>query len=194
MKKLSRYMLKNIENNLIQAFDSTNEKQLNQGREWYIKANEICKDLAQRFNTDTMTAAAVISALSPRNKWERNILDAYSVFQAVKDGKGPESVKVCTFNNNKERAFKIASGETTITKDSLKTYNFMQNIANLSDEHVTVDIWHLRACFNKSIKIFNTKVGALAYQQIKNVTVKAAQMFNLKPFELQAAIWVSIRQ
>lgn len=187
-------MLKNIENNLIQAFDSTNEKQLNQGREWYIKANEICKDLAQRFNTDTMTAAAVISALSPRNKWERNILDAYSVFQAVKDGKGPESVKVCTFNNNKERAFKIASGETTITKDSLKTYNFMQNIANLSDEHVTVDIWHLRACFNKSIKIFNTKVGALAYQQIKNVTVKAAQMFNLKPFELQAAIWVSIRQ
>lgn len=194
MKQLSKYKLKKISNNLDQLFDQATAQDIKNGLNWYKEANNICKDIAIKYNTTTMTAAGVISALSPRNKWDQNIKDTYTVFEAVKNNLGPEDVKVCTFNKNKFKAFAIAKNEIFITDKSLKTFNFVNNIANLDSNYLTVDIWHLRACLGKKIKIDSASIGRIAYKQIKALTIKKAQNLGLKGFELQAVLWVLMQR
>ena len=193
MKKLNKYQLTKISKNLDYYFDSATGDDMKHGLNWYNEAHEICKDIAQKYNSNTLTVAQVMSALSPRNKWEQNIKDTKKVFQAIKEGLGPESIRVCTFHSNKFKAYNIINSNTVITDKSLKTYNFVYNMGVLSPEHLTVDIWHLRACFRKSIKIDSANIGRLAYEQIKSLTIKKANKIGLTGYQYQAVIWSAIR-
>ena len=189
MKKLNKSQLNKISKNLDKWFNLATKEEISEGFQWYKKANDICKDIAQKFNTSELIAASVISALSPRNKWEQNIKDAYKVFQAVQEGNEANDIKVCTFHTNKFKAFEIAKGNKVISADSQKTFAFVNNIAYLDNNFVTTDVWHLRACFNKTIG----SCGKLAYNQIQKLTIKKADKLGLKGFEYQAIIWASIR-
>lgn len=193
MKKLTPYQLNKISKNLDYYFNKATKEEIKEGKEWYKNANDICKDIATKYNTTTLIAAQVISALSPRNKWRQNIKDTYKVFEAVKFGIHPEDIKVCTFHSNKFKAFNIIANNIQITDKSLKTFNFVHNIAFLSNNHLTIDIWHLRACFSRMIQIDKASIGRIAYQQIKSLTIKKANTLGLKGYQYQAIIWNSIR-
>jgi len=182
MKKLSRYQLNKISLNLDKWFNMATDNEIKKGLKWYADANKIVKIISNpilKFNTTEIIAASVLSALSPRNKWEQNIKDTIKVFQAIKDGKTAEQIKVCTFHTNKFKAFEIAKGNKTITKDSQKTFAFVNNIAHLDNNFVTIDVWHLRACFNKTMG----PCGKLAYEQIQKLTIKKADKLGLKGYE-----------
>jgi len=193
MKKLTPYQLTKISRNLDYYFNKATKNEIKTGLSWYKDANDICKDIATKYNTTTLIAAQVISALSPRNKWDKNIKDSYKVFDAIKNGIPAESIKVSTFHTNKFKSYAIINNNVQITDKSLKTYNFVNNIALLSNDHLTIDIWHLRACFSRIIKIDKANIGRIAYQQIKEVTIKKANKLGIKGYELQAIIWGSIR-
>ena len=193
MKKLTPYQLTKISRNLDYYFNKATKQEIKTGLNWYKDANNICKDIATKYNTTTLIAAQVISALSPRNKWDKNIKDSYKVFEAIKNGIPAESIKVSTFHTNKFKSYAIINNNVQITDKSLKTYNFVNNIALLSENHITIDIWHLRACFSRIIKIDKANVGRVAYQQIKELTIKKANKLGIKGYELQAIIWGSIR-
>ena len=182
-------MAKKIRENLRMYFDLASQDQIESGKYWYYNAHDICTELAGKHYT-TEQVAGVISALSPRNKWERNIIDAGTVLRAVNDGLLPEYVKVCTFNTNKFKAFEIAKGNRTITDVSRKTYAFIRNIAGLDPDRVTVDVWHLRACFGKTI---DTGLTPKRYDIIEAITLDEAKRVGLKGFEYQAIIWEVVR-
>ena len=191
MRKLEKNQIRSIKRNLNFFFDQATNKDIKDGIAWYKNANIEANKIAKKYNLDVYKVAQVISALSPRNKWIQNLKDADKLCEAFTLGIHPTSIKVCTFHSNKFRAFNILANNTQITINSLKTYNFVNNIAFLSDQHVTVDIWHLRACFKNNIKINNSNIGKLAYQQIKDITINLANKLGLKPFELQAILWIS---
>ena len=191
MRKLEKNQLRSIKRNLNFFFDQATNKDIKEGIAWYKNANNEAKKIAKKYNLDVYKVAQVISALSPRNKWKQNIKDADKLCEAYILGLHPTDIKVCTFHSNKFRAYNILADNKTITINSLKTYNFVNNIAFLSDQHVTVDIWHLRSCFKNNIKINNANIGKLAYEQIKNITINLANKLGLKPFELQAILWLS---
>jgi len=189
LKDITPYMAKKIRENLRMYFDLASQDQIESGKQWYYSASDICNELAgDHFTTEQV--AGVISALSPRNKWERNIIDAGTVLRAVVDGLLPEHVKVCTFNTNKFKAFEIAKGNRTITDVSRKTYAFIRNIARLDPARVTVDVWHLRACFGKTI---DTGLTPKRYDIIEAITLDEAKKVGLKGFEYQAIIWEVVR-
>jgi len=193
MKKLTPYQLSKISKNLDYYFNKATKEEIKEGKEWYLNAHDICKDIATKYDTTTLIAAQVISALSPRNKWKQNVKDTYKVFEAVKFGIHPEDIKVCTFHTNKFKAFNIISNNVQITDKSLKTFNFVHNIAFLSNNHLTIDIWHLRSCFSRMMQIDKASIGRIAYQQIKSLTIKKANILGLKGYQYQAVIWGSIR-
>jgi len=193
MKKLSSYKLKKISKNLDYFFNLATNKEIKEGKDWYKVANKFCIDTANKFNTNPFLVASVVSALSPRNKWNQNLKDTLKVLQAVKDNKQPEEIKVCTFHKNKFKAFNIAKGLQEINKDSPKTYNFVNNIAYLSNKHIAVDIWHIRGCLREFKSIGSSQIGKVAYNQIKGLTIKKANKLGLKGYELQAIIWLSVQ-
>ncbi len=194
MRKLTPYQLKKISKNLDKLFNKATSKQIKDGKDWYKTAYDICIDASLKYNKTVLQCASVLSALSPRNKWEQNIKDMHTVLDAVNSNKQPEDIKVCTFHNNKFKAFALAKGQIEFTeKGSLKTFNFVNNISSLSNEFLTVDIWHLRACFDTIIKIDSASIGKIAYGQIKKLTIKKANKIGLKGYEYQAIIWGAIQ-
>ena len=191
MKKLSKYKLKKISNNLDHFFNIASDQEILAGQNWYKNANLEANKIAKKYDLDIYKVAQVISALSPRNKWEQNLKDADKVSEAFNLGLHPTDIKVCTFHSNKFKAFNILANNLQITNNSLKTFNFVNNIAYLNNDFLTIDIWHLRACFNNMIKINNAAIGKIAYEQIKQLTLKKATKLGLKGFELQAILWLS---
>ena len=189
MRKLTKYQLQKISRNLDKYFNMATDEDIQLGLVWYQQANDICKDIAQKYDTTTFVASGVISALSPRNKWHKNIQDAYTVFESVKNNIEAVDTKVSTFHTNKFKAFAIAQGKVTITRESKKTFAFCENIANLNENYITVDVWHLRACFDKTMD----SIGDLAYEQLQKITLSKAKKLGLKGFEYQAIIWGSIQ-
>ena len=140
MKKLSNYKKQKISENLEYFFNKVSEDDYNEGLVWYQTANDIVQNLSKKYNFQPLVVANVLSALSPRNKWERNIFDTEQVLKAVNEGKDHDSVKVCTFNNNKIKAFELAQGnrEGIEYSKSPKTHSFVRNIAELNENFVTV--------------------------------------------------------
>ena len=66
----------------------------------------------------------------------------------------------------------------------------MNNIARLDGNFVTVDLWHLRACFNTTIK---TGLTPKNYDTIQQITIEEATKVGLSGYEYQAIIWETLR-
>lgn len=192
LKKLTPYYKAKARASLKDYFDLATEDHIEVGTAWYSIANHFVKDLSTELEAFTPNQiAGVISALSPRNKWERNLYDAKQVLRAVEEDKDPEDVKVCTFNSNKYKAFDIARGNQKIDKSSRKTYSFVKNIAYLDSNYVTIDVWHLRAMFGKTVQ---SGLTPSRYDELAKITIEEASEVGLLGYQYQAIIWECIRE
>jgi len=172
---------------------TTEEREL--GKTWYNEAKEYVNTLSEKFNIQPIICAGVVSALSPNNRWERNKIDAHAVLEATVYNISPDAVKVCTYNHNKDKAFSIAKGNREILERSPKTYAFAHNISGLDTNKVTIDKWHLRAIQtrSKSPKYCKTTITPLQYKLLEKDCQRVAGKYSLIPSELQAIVWVTIR-
>jgi hypothetical protein len=188
MKKLEKNQLAKVSRNLEKLFNHATIEDIVNGKDWYYEAHKWCKNTTMEYDNifSPMAVASVLSALSPNNKWEQNKKDVYKVLSAVMMNWKAEDIKVCTFHSNKYKAFEIAKGNLFIDISARKTFSFVNNISELNDRYVTIDLWHLRACFGKTM----TSLGMLAYQQLEKLTINKAQKVGMKGFEYQAIIWL----
>jgi hypothetical protein len=189
MRKLTNNQLLNVSKNLDKYFNLATDEQIADGLNWYKDANLFCIETAKQFGTTSSLVASIVSALSPRNRWSQNLKDTITVLKAVKNNLGPTDIKVCTFHTNKFKAFALANGQTDITNDSRKTYAFVRNVGQLDADRVTIDVWHLRACFGQNMGA----IGKLAYDQLEALTIKKAKKLGLKGYQYQAILWCSIQ-
>lgn len=99
--------------NILAVFFSATDLEIINGVEWYHAANKAAAIMAHRYGVTMKTAAGVIAALSPNNRWERNLSDADSMIRAHSTGdyNAADSIKVGTYNANKIKALKILSGD-----------------------------------------------------------------------------------
>lgn len=173
---------------LIKRYKQATKAQHQGGLDWYFKANDICYKLAAKYNTTPMKVAGIIAALSPRNKWERNIQDAESV---LKHGM---KARCCTTHTFKQKAVDILAlpdclpyAITYILKGP-KITNFFWNIYKPNDSKlVTLDSWAFRAAgLSDNPKVKERRECTKAYLDV-------AKEVGLKPHQLQAIVWVQIR-
>ena len=190
LPELTKSTETSVRKRLRHLFNQSDEQSQKSGRDWYKSANKICLNFAIKYDYAPEVVANVLSSLSPRNKWERNIIDCENVLKAVRLGIGPEQVKVCTFNTNKFKAFAFANGGSSIKTTSPKTFAFVRNIAELDDTKVTIDVWHLRACFGETIE---TGLTPKKYKRLEAITIQEAKKLGLKGYEFQAIVWEVIR-
>lgn len=184
-----------IQANLLRWFELASDEQIKNGKNWYVDAMNFASYLAEKYDIDKYIAATVISALSPNNKWERNKVDAEAVIKAFQNGILPESIKVCTYNANKLKAFNALDGQL-ISEKSPKTHAFSMNVGLNSADHITIDKWHLRACVIKpkeGIQECSESCTNVQYRRIEKITALLAKKLGLKGYELQAIVWVTIK-
>lgn len=196
-KSVSKNTDLEIRENLLKWFYAAKSDEYEAGLNWYSEAQQFTNKLAKTYDLDPYKVAGVVSALSPNNKWERNKIDAETVVKAHLSGIGPDSVKVCTYNANKLKAFEILRGNAEITAKSPKTHAFAMNVGLNSPEHITVDKWHLRACVVgplDGIKDCAESCTGVQYRRVEAITASLAKDLNLAGYELQAIIWVTIKR
>ena len=98
--------------NILAVYNLANVGDRIEGASWYGTAKKHAQALADQYGIHVDTAAGVIAALSPRNKWERNLADAENLIRVFTlDPESVGSVKVCTFGGNKAKAIKILEVE-----------------------------------------------------------------------------------
>lgn len=213
-KKLSEISNRSIKLNLMKWIESSNEEQVANGKNWYNDAKEFCESIAKKYKLDSYTVATVVSCLSPNNKWEQNKKDAISTiktfvywnsgntitgFKLKKESQLEQylkTIKCCTYKANRKKAWEALEQGLEIQKSSPKTHSFAMNIARNSSEHITIDKWHLRACQVSPIskkRDLQESCTPLQYRNIERITSEVAEIYNLKGYELQAIIWLTIK-
>lgn len=179
-------LTRNIHNTLLQASDDDYESGLN----WYNSAHTIARKLGRKYGLDYVKTAGVLSALSPRNKWQRNVADADNLL-------ADETVKVSTFNANKTKAIDIKNGANIPqTLKGNKTVSFWKNIVNPGcAETVTVDTWAYIVA-NGPLPD-DTKLSGLTdntYNELVQAYKNVAAIVGLLPQQVQAITWIVVRR
>jgi len=183
------------------------EADIQHGKYWYQRA----KDLALRLTTvyDGVTieqVCGVIAALSPNNKWERNCNDAEAMIKAHWLGADPTTVKVCTFNKNKDKAAKILLMESPDSEaieeilNGRKVTAFFRCILGFEDT-VCVDGHAYAIWLGHRVPTTKTpSISATLYQTITRAYVNTSKDSvsvcgeRLTPAEVQAVTWVTYRR
>lgn len=177
-----------------------------EGTVWYNNAHDICKDISDFYMVPLSQVVGVVSALSPNNKWDRNITDAEQIIRAY--CLGYDYPKVCTFNGQKDKAITIlecdidSSDNICAILKGNKTIAFFRGI--LTDgkcDEITVDghafnIWRgmytslneVPAISNKLYKTISDcyRTAAVEINRIEGTSYSAAQ--------IQAITWVTHRR
>jgi len=199
MHKLSIVDLsdRQIKNRLLSWYNAASDDQINRGISWYSEAQAFTQTLAKQFKIEPYVAACVVSCLSPSVKWSRNKIDAFNIIEAYTKGNDPHAVTVCTYGQNKTKAIKILNEQAQLLSVSPKTHSFAMNIAKLSRDHVTVDRWHMRACtiaHNGKHRAVVESPTAKQYRRVERITAELAHQICIAGFELQAVIWLVVRE
>jgi hypothetical protein len=181
---------------LIDHYEQSSENEKREGLVWYKEAHDYCADLASLTGIELKVSAAVVSVLSPRNKWPRNKQDAKSLIEAHQAGRPMDSFSVCTFTGNKRRAWELISDPSGFDPDKffkgLKTRCFWDNIVFPDSQRVTIDTWAARAAYNTKGN-WQRSLKATEYRQLEKQYQTAAKEVDLTPKDFQAVVWVRLR-
>lgn len=189
--------------NILTVFQLATPEEIEHGVTWYASAHCQCLDISENLDLPLNVVVGVVAALSPNNKWERNVDNARDLCTAYINGDSMESVKVSTYGKMKEKAWSILESNPTYD-ETIKILNgqkivcFYQNI--MGENTCTVDghaynIYHAsRQSLTGSISI-----GKIEYHLIQDAYRKAGESVlvhgrELKAYEMQAVTWVAWRR
>lgn len=169
------------------------------GMSWYERANQSACKIAKRHRVSLECAIGVVSALSPRNPWEYNLIAADVCLQVVSTGGDAKDFKVRTFNGNKEKAVAIAKGLSPLDiLSGNKTRDFYQNILDPSHSTIVVVDGHAahialgRMAALEQAPALSDKCYAFfadCYRQACNEINSESLFADILPSQVQAVTW-----
>jgi hypothetical protein len=91
-------------NNIKAVYALASVDEIITGTHWYEHAKEAAQRLSDTYGFTESVCIGVIAALSPRNKWSRNLVDAENLIEAYNaDPNSAQHVKVCTSTKTNRR-------------------------------------------------------------------------------------------
>jgi len=187
--------------NILSVYNLANAGDLTTGLSWYHQALAVAKTIATRYGIHPHEAAGVIAALSPRNRWERNLQDAENLIAAyaAAGAEGCAKIKVCTFSANKAKAIRILEAGCITDADVIKILSgpklteFYSCIVGISD--VCIDGHAYAIWFGERVTLENVpSIGVKLRREIKADYRKAAEILGVSPAQCQAVTWCAWRR
>jgi hypothetical protein len=155
------------------------------GRLWYSRARESVDDVAREFLVPHQRVAGIVAALSPRNRWERNVSDARDLLRY-----GP-AARVGTVGAHKRAALLIMRGEPwRLVLKGPKTRAFAAALAG-DDEAAVIDVWMARALTGGRR---DTPRSGADYQDMADAVRYVAAREFIEVTSLQATAWIVARR
>lgn len=190
--------------NILAVYDMATPEEIREGIVWYASALAECKRISIDYSVPLNTVDGVVAALSPNNKWNRNIVNARDMVEAYVNGDGIESFKVSTYTKMKEKAWSILEYGTASDVEIIeilkgqKIISFFGNI--MGYDGCTIDGHARNIAYNERIGLTGSLyIGKKEYKSLQEMYVEAASQRTtngrpLKAFEMQAVTWVVWRR
>lgn len=185
--------MKKYVDNVLRVYEACSELEKNASKDWYLRARAWCEHRAQVYGMRVRTVAAVVSALSPRNKWERNLLDADQLLYYASNGYSAAMVVSSTFEKNVLKAYDIVEfDKPELVETGPKTRSFLDCIDNPKCDAVVVDVWAYRV-IEGDLKLKAVGFSDECYEKYADAYRRAADEVELLPMQIQAITWVAAR-
>ena len=191
--------------NIVAKFTLATTAEVVAGQRWYSESYAIAKRIALLHDLSPVRVSAVIAALSPNNRWERNIQDAENVITAFMHGEDQDvlEVKCCTYTANKLKALAILKSESLDYEDILRGPKVIEFFHCISDtvNDVCIDghaysIWYGSRLTMKEVP----NIGKKLRERIKLDYMAATDFINAElgidylASQVQAITWVCHRR
>ncbi|MFZ9947443.1 MAG: DUF7178 family protein [Vulcanococcus sp.] len=172
------------------------------GMAWYGVANAVAAEISDRYGVSMVQAIGVIAALSPRNRWERNVLDAENMVQAYVAGgaEAAQATKCCTFGGNKAKAVQILQLDDATEEAVLEILSGPK----LREFFCCINGWVAEVCIDGHaysiwtggrVTLANVpSIGKKLRETIKADYRSAAREVGISPSQMQAVTWCAWRR
>ena len=181
--------------NIKKIYALATRAEMSSGLIWYKEARKLSVKSSNDLKLPLHVFVGVLSALSPRNMWSRNAIDAKVLCSAFLNGDTQESVRVSTYNNMKAKAWKILElmpSRRSIIKilNGLKIVSFFKCI--MGDNACCIDghsyhIWHGQ-------RVVKKKIGKRLLASIVKDYEQVATILGIEIYQLQAITWLTWRR
>lgn len=186
--------------NILKVYRRATQDDTANGIEWYDRAKREAETIAFQYGLPVRTVVGVMAALSPNNKWLRNVKDAHTMCKAWVEGDCLSDFKVSCYNTMKDKAWSILVDELDDDTDILTRLNgqkirsFYSNIIGLDE--VTIDGHALNIALGKRQGLTDdkTNMGKKQYRELQAAYLRAAHRVKVKPHVLQAITWTTWRR
>ena len=181
--------------NILKVYRLATDDDVRAGIEWYARAKREAKRISKRNAIPVKTVIGVMAALSPNNRWERNVKDADTMCRAWVMGDCLSDFKVSCYNSMKEKAWSILVDEVNDDDDILTRLNgqkirsFYSNIMGLDEVTVDGHALNIARGYRVGLTDDKTNIGKRLYRELQDAYVRAAKRAGVKPHEMQAVTW-----
>ena len=186
--------------NILKVYAQATPAEIESGVVWYQDAQDTCVHMSDKHEIPLRVVVGVLAALSPNNKWVRNVKDADDLITAFLNGDGVESVAPCTYKKMRDKAWVIMETMPEDDQHVLRILNgqkivsFFSNI--MGHDTCTIDGHARNIYYGKRHNLTSnlTNIGKREYAKLQDAYNVAAKKLNLKAYELQAITWVAWRR
>jgi len=181
--------------NILKTYRKATHSDIASGVEWYDRAKREAKGISKELGLPIATVVGVMAALSPNNRWERNVKDTYVMCKAFVEGYDIEDFKVSTYNAMKQKAWSILEDRLSVDGDILSRLNgqkirsFYSNIIGLDEVTVDGHALNIARGYREGLTSDKTNIGKKLYKELQEAYVKAAKRAGVAPHEMQAITW-----
>jgi hypothetical protein len=183
--------------NILKVYRRATPEDHADGLEWYDRAKRHAKAISTKYFIHTHTVIGVMAALSPNNRWERNVKDTERMVWAWVKGEDLSDFKVSCYNTMKQKAWSILEDDLTDDDDILTRLNgqkirsFYSNIRGLDEVTIDGHAYNIALGIRQGLTSDKTNMGKKLYREMQEAYVKAAKRVGVKPHELQAITWTT---
>ncbi len=180
--------------NITGVYLDADKTQHAEGLLWYENAQKAAHNIAVKYDVPVYIVVAVIAALSPNNKWSRNVTNADALIGAFIRGDGIDSVKVSTYHAMKRKAWDILAARPDYdgAKRMLKGQKITSFFMDIMGEfNVTIDGHARNIAYGERVGLTDdrTNIGVREYRALQAAYEEAARRVGLMPYQLQAITW-----
>lgn len=161
------------------------------GRLWYSEANLYAQALAKEYSCPIEQPAAILAVLSPNVTWETNKTDARRVMLMEYVGADLADFTVSTYNANKDKAWRIATGENPLNvvrgpKVTAFWRNIMGDLSLLTLDSHAMNAWCGERVYGSNLQ---TKPRVAERKAMLADYYSAAKRAGEQPAVFQAILW-----
>lgn len=186
--------------NILAMYRKATPEERAAGIAWYRNARQAGEEIAERHGVSLRVAVGVMAALSPNNKWERNVKDADLLIGAYINGDHVEGVAVCTYNKMRAKAWAILEAMPEDDQHMIRLLNgqkivsFFCNI--MGHDTCTIDGHALNIARGERVNLSDnrTNIGKKLYSELQDAYTVAGHAGKLKAYEMQAVTWLVWRR